>query len=261
MVEPIDQIKVRERMIVIFFPNQNLISLSIRKQDRRNASRAWDLRFPNSLKKHQAKVRKILSPNEKAKLSADETISLLREKYDCVVGVHARRGDYKEYLGGIHFHSWDYYRDWIVQTKQIMEGTGKKKVGFLLCSDDDATPSFFAICQFISWEKISHDGSPRPFLVRLQHRSSQFLRNLVIMVQQVPEHILKKACQLNQQVNSSSARIVNRKPCPLKSSNMQIFAVCFFAIEKQKRIICSAWKVAHRTITPKSRVIHRHWSQ
>ncbi len=103
--------------------------------------RAWDLRFPDSLTKHQEKIREILAPNEKAKSSADETISLLREKFDCIVGVHARRGDYKEYLGGVHFHSWDSYRDWIMQTKQFMEGTGKKRVGFLLCSDDKSHPS------------------------------------------------------------------------------------------------------------------------
>ena len=105
--------------------------------------RAWDLRFPDSLKKHQEKIREILAPNEKAKSSADETISMLREKFDCIVGIHARRGDYKEYLGGVHFHSWDSYRDWIMQTKQLMEGNGKKRVGFLLCSDDKPHPSEF----------------------------------------------------------------------------------------------------------------------
>ena len=105
--------------------------------------RAWDLRFPDSLTKHQEKIREILAPNEKAKSSADETISLLREKFDCIVGVHARRGDYKEYLGGVHFHSWDSYRDWIMQTKRLMEETGKKRVGFLLCSDEKPHPSEF----------------------------------------------------------------------------------------------------------------------
>jgi hypothetical protein len=105
--------------------------------------RAWDLRFPDSLTKHQEKIREILAPNEKAKSSADETISLLREKFDCIVGVHARRGDYKEYLGGVHFHSWDSYRDWIMQTKRLMEETGEKRVGFLLCSDEKPHPSEF----------------------------------------------------------------------------------------------------------------------
>jgi hypothetical protein len=97
--------------------------------------RAWDLQFPDSLKKNQDRVREILTPNQQDTDSANEIISQLREKFDCIVGVHARRGDYKEYLGGIHFHSWHSYRNWIIQTKNLMEGNGKGKVGFLLCSD------------------------------------------------------------------------------------------------------------------------------
>jgi len=98
--------------------------------------RAWDLRCPDSLEKQQERVREILIPNDKAKESANEKISQLREKFDCVVGVHARRGDYEKYLGGIHFHSWDSYRNWIIQTKNLMGGHGKGRVGFLLCSDE-----------------------------------------------------------------------------------------------------------------------------
>ena len=99
--------------------------------------RAWDLRCPDSLEKQQERVREILIPNDNAKDSANETISQLRERFDCIVGVHARRGDYEKYLEGIHFHSWDSYRDWIIQTKNLMEISGRDKVGFLLCSDDN----------------------------------------------------------------------------------------------------------------------------
>jgi len=105
--------------------------------------RAWDLRCPDSLKRQQERVREILIPNDKAKGSAHEMISQLREKFDCVVGVHARRRDYKEYLDGIHFHAWDSYRNWIIQTKNLMEGRGKGRVGFLLCSDGNPLHSKF----------------------------------------------------------------------------------------------------------------------
>jgi|GEM_PF-1634273 len=105
--------------------------------------RAWDLRCPDSLKKQKERVREILIPNEKAKGTAHEIISQLRERFDCVVGVHARRGDYKEYLEGIHFHAWDSYRDWIIQTKKLMERERKGRVGFLLCSDDNPDRSKF----------------------------------------------------------------------------------------------------------------------
>ena len=105
--------------------------------------RAWDLRCPNSLEKQQERVREILTPNDKAKDLANETISQLREKFDCVVGVHARRGDYEKHLGGIHFHSWDSYRNWIMQTKNLLQEKEKCRVGFLLCSDDNSVPCIF----------------------------------------------------------------------------------------------------------------------
>ncbi|MDG0964299.1 MAG: hypothetical protein P8O23_04505 [Opitutales bacterium] len=105
--------------------------------------RAWDLSCPNLVTKHQNEIRKIFTPKTEFTESAQLVITNLRQKYKCVVGIHARRGDYKEYLGGIHFHSWDSYRNWISQTKDLMEENGMKKVGFLLCSDDNPTPSSF----------------------------------------------------------------------------------------------------------------------
>jgi hypothetical protein len=106
--------------------------------------RAWDLRCPDALEKRQDTVREILVPAKEFVSVAKDKITKLHEKFDCIVGVHARRGDYKEYLGGIHFHSWDSYRNWIIQTKDLMEGQGKGRVGFLLCSDDNPPSSSFA---------------------------------------------------------------------------------------------------------------------
>jgi hypothetical protein len=106
--------------------------------------RAWDLSCPSLVAKHQNGIREIFTPKREFTENAQLEVAKLRQKYDFLVGVHARRGDYKEYLGGIHFHSWDSYRNWITQTKDLMEENGRKNVGFLLCSDDSATPSVFA---------------------------------------------------------------------------------------------------------------------
>ena len=121
--------------------------------------KAWDLRCPHSLEKQQRRVREILTPNDRCKDSANKTIVKLREKFDCVVGVHARRGDYEKYLGGIHFNSWDSYRVWIIQTKNLMETTGKGKIGFLLCSDESPNQSVFndLPIHFIAEESVMTD--------------------------------------------------------------------------------------------------------
>jgi hypothetical protein len=106
--------------------------------------RAWDLRCPDSLKRQQERVREILIPSKEFVSVAKEKITELREKFDCLVGVHARRGDYEKYLEGIHFHSWDSYRNWIIQTKNLMEKSGGIRVGFLVCSDDTPPSLSFA---------------------------------------------------------------------------------------------------------------------
>jgi hypothetical protein len=125
------------------FLSEPELNISFESEAKALLVRAWDLRCPDSLEKQQERVREILTPNDRAKDSANETISQLRERFDCVVGVHARRGDYEKYLGGIHFHSWDSYRNWIIQTKNLMKRNGKDRVGFLLCSDDNPDYSTF----------------------------------------------------------------------------------------------------------------------
>jgi hypothetical protein len=75
-------------------------------------------------------------PNKRFVITAEEIIDELRSKYECVVGVHARRGDYSTYLEGIHYHSWESYLHWANQTKQVLEKSGKKNVGVIICSDE-----------------------------------------------------------------------------------------------------------------------------
>lgn len=117
--------------------------------------RAWDLNCPDLITKHQTKIREIFTPKAEFTESAKFDVAKLRKKYDCIIGVHARRGDYKEYLGGIHFHSWDSYRNWIRQTKTLIEKNGCKNVGFVMCSDDDAPPLVFADLPLHFMEKKS----------------------------------------------------------------------------------------------------------
>tara|TARA_Y100000588_G_scaffold184735_1_gene198631 strand:- start:239 stop:1162 length:924 start_codon:yes stop_codon:yes gene_type:complete len=125
------------------FLSETELSNSFESEAKALLVRAWDLRCPHSLEMQQERVREILTPNDSAKDSANKSISQLRERFDCVVGVHARRGDYEKHLGGIHFHSWDSYRDWIIQTKNLLQIKGKGRVGFLLCSDDNPDYSTF----------------------------------------------------------------------------------------------------------------------
>lgn len=106
------------------------------KQNRINLIRHWDISCSKSLEIHQNILRAYLLPKNRFVASAENIIGGLRSKYDCIVGVHARRGDYINYLGGIHYHSWESYLQWANQTKQILEKSGKKNVGIVICSDE-----------------------------------------------------------------------------------------------------------------------------
>ena len=97
---------------------------------------AWDIRCPNSIKSAGQFVRKLLRPASCYVKPASDFIKSLIKHYDCLIGIHARRGDYKNYLGGKHFHSWESYQNWIMEVKNVLEKQAHKKIGFILCSDD-----------------------------------------------------------------------------------------------------------------------------
>ena len=103
-----------------------------------NLIKYWNIDCSNSIKIHQHKLRDYLKPNKRFLATADKIIYELRSKYDCVVGVHARRGDYATYLDGIHYHSWESYLHWANQTKQLLEKSGIKNIGIAICSDEEA---------------------------------------------------------------------------------------------------------------------------
>ena len=59
--------------------------------------------------------------------------------YDGItVGIHIRRGDYKDYLGGRYFFSDDVYLNVINDFRKQMDAEGKR-VRFLICSNDNIT--------------------------------------------------------------------------------------------------------------------------
>ncbi len=106
------------------------------KPNKINLIRHWDISSSNAIKFHQHKIRNYLSPNKRFVVSAEKIIHELRSKYHCMIGVHARRGDYATFLDGIHYHSWESYFHWANQTKQVLEKSGKRNVGIVICSDE-----------------------------------------------------------------------------------------------------------------------------
>ena len=97
---------------------------------------AWDIRCPNSIKSAGHFIRKFLRPASNYIKPASDFIIGLRRNYDCLIGIHARRGDYKNYLDGRYYYSWEKYKTWILELKKVLEDLGFSKIGFVLCSDE-----------------------------------------------------------------------------------------------------------------------------
>ena len=98
--------------------------------------KAWDIRCPKAINLYGNQIRKLLEPTSLYIDNAKLIINSLREKYDCLIGVHARRGDYKQFLNGLHFHCWQSYKEWIFQLKKLFRSIGRERIGFLICSDE-----------------------------------------------------------------------------------------------------------------------------
>lgn len=119
--------------------NEILIEADLCRQINRNKInliKCWDLNCRNCIDIQQHNVRDYLTPNNKFVASTEKTINNLRLKYSCLVGVHARRGDYATYLDGKHYYSWESYLDWSNQIKQVLEKSGKQNIGIVICSDE-----------------------------------------------------------------------------------------------------------------------------
>jgi hypothetical protein len=74
----------------------------------------------------------LFQPSLAIRKKVDKTFSSFE---GLTVGVHIRRGDYKEYLGGKYYFSDDVYGRYILNIKKQLDGLGKR-CRFLICSNE-----------------------------------------------------------------------------------------------------------------------------
>ena len=93
----------------------------------------WGICDWKLVKKHQNKIREILRIRCKYFDIGDSFIADKRQKYDFMVGVMIRQGDYKMWKDGQYYFSTEQYSVWIDQLSEVFQYRGK--VGFVLASD------------------------------------------------------------------------------------------------------------------------------
>jgi hypothetical protein len=97
----------------------------------------WGICDWRLVEKHQDEIREVLKIRRKYFDISDSFIKDKRQKYDFIVGVMIRQGDYKLWKDGQYYFSIKQYSRWIYQLGEVLQSRGE--VGFIIASD---TPQY-----------------------------------------------------------------------------------------------------------------------
>jgi Glycosyl transferase family 11 len=93
----------------------------------------WGICDWKLVEKHQDKIRESLKIQFQYLELSDSFVTDKRQKYDFIIGVMIRQGDYKLWKNGKYYFSIEQYSQWIDQLSEVFQQRGK--VGFILASD------------------------------------------------------------------------------------------------------------------------------
>lgn len=102
----------------------------------------WGICNWKLVEKHQSKIREALKVRCKYFSLSNSFVADKRQKYDFIIGVMIRQGDYKLWEDGQYYFSVEQYSQWINQLSEMFEYRGK--VGFILASDTSQDMKNFA---------------------------------------------------------------------------------------------------------------------
>jgi hypothetical protein len=103
-------------------------------------TRGWLFRDEENLRKHADPVRRYFTPVAEHAANISRVIERAREGCDLLVGVHIRQGDYRNWLGGKHYHPTGEYLNIMKRADGLWSG---KRVRYLLCSDEKQDKRLF----------------------------------------------------------------------------------------------------------------------
>lgn len=97
-----------------------------------------------NLERYQDLIRKYFRPIPEIENMVKGTIARSRRGSDIVIGVHIRRGDYREFAGGKYFYG---YQDYADAMKQLRDSLPGKKLTYVICSNESIPLAEFARLQ------------------------------------------------------------------------------------------------------------------
>ena len=105
----------------------------ILSQHRLVVAKGWKFRAHEALKSKREDVVRLFTPHSGIRAEVERHIAQAKSGCDILVGLHVRRGDYANWLGGKFFYGLDAYAAWLKAANELWPG---KKVGFLICSNE-----------------------------------------------------------------------------------------------------------------------------
>lgn len=100
----------------------------------------FHIRHDEAVRRHAEAIRRHFTPIADHRARVDKVITRAREQCDVLVGVHIRRGDYRQFYGGWFHYPDDAYAHALCQARDLFPG---KRVGFLVCTNDAIAPRRF----------------------------------------------------------------------------------------------------------------------
>jgi len=87
------------------------------------------------LEEHKNSIRKLFTPKSDVVRRCNEVVNVVKNnRY--LVGVHIRRGDYKNFLNGVYYFENEIYKNYMNMISLVLKKMSKKDVCFVICSED-----------------------------------------------------------------------------------------------------------------------------
>jgi len=97
-------------------------------------AKGWKFRAHAALKSRREELLRLFTPAPEFRVEVERHIAQARAGVDILVGLHVRRGDYAQWLGGKFFYGLESYAEWLKAAPALWPG---KKVGFMVCSNEN----------------------------------------------------------------------------------------------------------------------------
>jgi hypothetical protein len=101
----------------------------------------WQFRGTNLVRKHRNEIIKFFIPKKCYATAVENKMNTLKQIYDVVVGIHIRRGDFKNFYNGRFCFDDDIYKEMIAR---FVELENNKTILFLICTNDEIDQKKFS---------------------------------------------------------------------------------------------------------------------